>query len=186
MNVTMNSSGLNKLLNNLREEKTAFEHEMYEKMTSSYCIGEAEPEAEQINIHEYVRKIREFDNEILQVKHAINKFNCETVIDENTGLTIDQALVLLPIMNAEKALLDQLRQMPDVKRDTNRYLQQVEYTRRNFDKNEADQQYRYAADTIAFLQERIDAANLNIPIHVGNEIENQEVVEGSQDVTPTE
>jgi len=97
-------------------------------------------------------------NNIITLKHYINKFNNETVLP--CGLTIDQALVVLPLLNDELSILSRLKdRLPKTRCGTFGSNGVVEYEYANYDINKALEIYSKTANTIADIQNHLDIAN---------------------------
>lgn len=107
------------------------------------------------------KKLPRSMSRFLSVRHALHLFNNSAVLP-GCGLTIDEALIKLAMMNKELAILSEMRGTAVKRRlSTNRWDSggHVEYEYANFDPAEAERDYLDLAAQIADLQLEIDLAN---------------------------
>ena len=97
--------------------------------------------------------------EIAKYKHALNVFNSTTTI--GNGFTIDTVLILLPLLKERKQQLQDYRTFPEKKRVQDRFGSYaiIDYTHRNYKKEDAQQEYDRLTDTINSLQDELDLVN---------------------------
>jgi hypothetical protein len=104
------------------------------------------------------KEIAEIDEQVRNIKHALAKANCSVVIDD-FGITIGEALVYLAQLNAEYSRLDNLSGYDKLSREitSNGVL---EYTECLFDPEQAETDQKVLYSKICKLQVAIDRANL--------------------------
>ncbi len=125
------------------------------------CSANEEPEAPAYDYRATRDEVAAIDAEVLAVRHALHLFNNSAVLP-TCGLTIDEALIKLAMMNKELAILGQMRGVPAKSRlSASRWDSSgcVEYEYANFDPAEAERDYLAVSARIAELQLEIDLAN---------------------------
>jgi hypothetical protein len=101
-----------KLIKMLEEEKEAALEEEMEQCT--YKLLEGEEELPLTYDYETTRAfVDERDRKIKKLRHAIHKFNMETVLC-GYGITIDEALVQLAQMSRKLKVLERMKRIPVV------------------------------------------------------------------------
>lgn len=155
------SASASKYLRRLQDDK---EHLLStEAETCTYV--RAEGEADEPPAYDY-RATREridaIDRAVLAVRHALHGFNQRTVLPES-GLTIDEALIVLAQLSAKRDRVAELRARQPRERLREGYYggagAPVEYRYANYDVAEAQADYETLSDQIAALQLEIDLAN---------------------------
>ena len=98
--------------------------------------------------------------QVCTLKHAINQFNVTTTVD-NTGLTIDQVLVKLAMLNKEKLRLQAMRsrQPKSLKSGFGARNNVIEYDIANFKIDDAAACYERVDEEINKLQLALDVVN---------------------------
>lgn len=105
----------------------------------------------------------EICKQIIKLKHALNVFNATTEV--KNGLTIDQVLVLLPMLNLRKDKLNAMRMIPKRKRD--RITGSViDYQYTSYDPKDAQDKYLEISDEINELQLALDKINMTVEFEV--------------------
>ena len=107
------------------------------------------------------KELESLEEKVRIVKHAINTFNLTHTLPGFDGLTIDQALVLIPQVRGR---INKLRSMSGVlpkQRIIDRYnsANYVDYLVSNYDIEEAEQAYVEAKELLASLHLALDAVN---------------------------
>ena len=107
--------------------------------------------------------LTDLEEKIRKIKHAINLFNCSTVVE---GKTIDEVLVYLPQLQERKNKLSCMigRREKQRARSTvmSRYSGQsaiIDYEYTNYDIKKAEEVYKCVCDEIAALQTALDVVN---------------------------
>lgn len=110
------------------------------------------------------KKIEDTQEKIIELKHKINEFNLITH-PTYSWLSIDQTLVLLPMLNERKRMLDIMkRRLPRERArsygtGTNAV---IDYTIANYNIEEAAKEYDRISDEIAKLQTDLDTVNSTV------------------------
>lgn len=156
------SAEANKLLKLLRDDLESLRLE--EEQTCTFVAATVEhPEdvRPEYNFEEMQQKIKEQEDKIRKVKHAMNLFNTTHTLP-GSKTTIDEALVLIPQLTAKKAKLSKMcnrqpkaRKRPAYGEKTN----YIEYEYANYDIAEARSMYASVSDELAFLQLGLDKVN---------------------------
>ncbi len=93
-----------KLIKELENKKNYIVNEETRQCHVQYKDGEARPN----NDYDYSKtrkKIADIDAQIVKIKYALSKANCEIKVDE-FGVTLGEALVMLAQMNGELSRLE--------------------------------------------------------------------------------
>ena len=105
--------------------------------------------------------LEEVETKIRKVKHALNVFNSTTVIPE-FNITIDEMLVLIPQLTAQKNRLARMKdKLPKVREQGRMNVSSVlDYRYLNYDVKEVSAEYEKVADMLAKAQNALDAVNM--------------------------
>lgn len=165
------SSEAAKLLRGLKEDQQLL---LAEEANNRFFLAATGEDVESLRPEYDYEKTQEqlavIEEKIRKVKHAVNLFNCSTVV---SGKTIDEVLVYLPQLQERRNKLSCMigRREKQRARGTmmSRYsgssaIIDYEYTNYNIKKAEAD--YRQVCDEIASLQTALDAANTTGQIEI--------------------
>lgn len=156
------SAEANKLLKKLNDTYQALLYEEEQSSTFLAAMGE-EPETLRPD-YDYLEmqvKLKELERKIMAVKHAINLFNTTHTL-EGFGLTIDQALVYMPLLSSRvKKLAEMKARLPKAREKQERYsgVNIIDYRYINYDRSTAADDYEKAFDELCRLQTALDAAN---------------------------
>lgn len=158
---TFTSASANKYLKGLAAEKDLLLSN--ETRDSTYVLAADEnEEAPEYSYDDTRAKVDEIDHETLAIRHALHKFNMDTVLPES-NITIDEALVLLAQMSAKARRLNTMRNKKEKERADSRgfgrFNNVIEYEYANYDIAKADADYRELSDCIFKLQLELDLAN---------------------------
>ena len=156
----LTSAAANKEIRALEEEKAHLLAN--EREVCTYVLAVDEQDEPPAYDYAAVRlAVADIDRKVMKLRHALHVFNIETVLPE-CGLTIDEALVAMAQLNAEKIRLSQLRSTQPKQRVRDRYLggsRAIEYEYANFDIQQAEADFQEVSDKIRALQMEIDFAN---------------------------
>ncbi len=117
----------------------------------------------------YQAELAEMEGKVRAVKHAINLFNVTTVLPGTDGVTIDQALVLLPQLNSRKVKLRTMagrmaKQRLQSNRTTTQAVSEFRYT--NYDPAVAKADYEKTVEQITTLQTALDLVNNTVVFEI--------------------
>ena len=106
---------------------------------------------------------RLLESKIRKVKHAINRFNMETVIPE-FGITVDEMLVYIPQLSARKEKLTRMASYLPKERVDNGYqaTKIIEYEYTNYDLEKAAADLTAVTDELAKAQTALDVVNHSV------------------------
>ena len=115
------------------------------------------------------KKLRELEEKIRNVKHAVNRFNLETEVP-GFHMTVDKMLVYLPQLTARKSRLAAMKERLPMERVSavgysNNYL--IEYNYANYDIEDAERDYRETAEELIRAQTALDLINSTETIEIG-------------------
>lgn len=155
------SASANKFLRRLQDEKDYILRT--ESETSTYIRAEDEAiDPPLYNYAETREKVAALDKKVLTLRHALHRFNIETLLP-NCGLTIDEALIALAQLSARRDRVNTLRSRQPKERLRDRYFGNgagaVEYQYANYDVREAEQDYNALTEEISAIQLELDLAN---------------------------
>ena len=159
----MNCDAINKRIKTLVDERSKLFSAERQVCTYSYVAGE-EPVVPEYSFEETQKRIDEISDEILRLKHAVNRFNTSTVIP-GTDMTVDAALVRLPILTEQRSRLERLRAVLPITRSAARLGGGTsEYTVRNFELEAVEEVYIRVCDEQVKLQQGLNLVNLTIEV----------------------
>lgn len=154
------SAEANKLLKKLAEEVAMLQNERNKKSTFVAAIEEnIEDVRPDFNLNDNFKQIDELNGRIMKIKHAINIFNTKHFI---RGMTIDKALVYIPILSEKKKILTNLALAQDkerVRSDYGRSSNHIEYKYTNYDISEVKAMLNEVTDELVRLQLALDDIN---------------------------
>lgn len=112
-------------------------------------------------------KRAELEEKVRKVKHAINVFNTTTVIPE-IGVTVDEALVLIPQLNRRaRELFDMLQRLPKVREQSaNKIPGVIDYRYINYDLSEVRKAHRETTERLYKVQMALDAVNTTLTFEI--------------------
>lgn len=156
------SAEANKLLKGLEGQIADITRK--EKLTSSFRVASGEDAESLRPQYDYKGVQAQLDGleaKVRKVKHAINGFNLSHELPGFEGLTIDQALVLIPQLTAR---INKLREMSEVLpkqrvEDPFGRAAIIDYQVSNYDIAEAERDYLDAKDRLTALHLALDAVN---------------------------
>lgn len=161
----MNCDAINKRIKSLIDERNKLLSVERQVCTYSYIAGE-EPVIPEYSFEKTQSRVDEISEEIVRLKHVVNKFNTTTLIP-GTELTVDAALVRLPILTEQRARLERLRSVLPISRSTSRLSGGAsEYTVRNFDPAVVEEEYASVCNEQMLLQQGLNIVNLTVDLPV--------------------
>jgi len=156
------SAEANKLLKSLKEEYDAIRTN--EEQTCTFVaatVENIEDVRPEYGFLETQDELSALEEKIRKVKHAMNLFNTSHVIPE-VGITIDEALVLIPQLTAKKAKLEKMGNRLLKARKTSNYGMKsnfIEYEYANYNISQAKQMYAEVSAELSALQLGLDKIN---------------------------
>lgn len=153
----MNCDTANKMVKQLQSDKMAIETGEVQNSAYSYLNGET-PEKPEYDFAETQKILRQYDDKIVKLKHAINVFNCTTQLD-GLDMTIDAALVRMAMLSGEKSKLNNMRTSQKKSRITT--MRGVsEFTELNYAIEDAQARYEEVSRELLTIQQALNMANL--------------------------
>lgn len=122
------------------------------------------------NFLEMQNRITELEEKLRIVKHAINTFNTEHVVEGFDNMTIDQALVYMPQLKKRVAKLKGMSERLPKERVTYLNKNWIDYNIANYDISDAEAEYRRAYEDMAKLQLSLDLINTTEVMEIDIEI----------------
>ena len=134
-----------------------------EKKSYKFCVSPAEDMESlrpEYDFGQYQAEMDSLRERIRLVKHAINVFNTTHELPGFDGVTVDQALIMLPQLKEDKDRLQNMAALLPRNRITYRSSNLIEYEIANYDIEKAHEGYREVTDRISSLQLALDTVNL--------------------------
>ena len=150
-----------KLLRRLTEEQAAWKEK--EQKTSTF-VAALQEDVESVrpayDFTEVQKKLNQLEQNVRAVKHAINVFNCTTLVP-GFDMTIDQMLVYIPQLSEQKRRLGRMGAALPKQRVDNRYAASniVENTYANYDIAKAEEELAMVSEELAKAQTTLDLVN---------------------------
>ncbi len=112
-------------------------------------------------------KVKDYHDRIRKIKHAMNEFNLRTLIPE-FSMTIDEMLVYIPQLSAEKSRLETMAAALPKERVTGGYAPRtiVEYNYANYNPEEAAKALESVSDELAKAQTALDVVNNSVKFDI--------------------
>lgn len=158
MSVTLTSAQANKMIKTLNEKINFIK--MKEKNTQVFnaAVGEQiEDIRPDYSYSDTQKELDELSRRVRKIKHAINVFNTTTEI-QPFGITIDEALVLIPQLTSKKLKLFEMKSRSEKKRYcTTGSI--IDYIIANYDISAAEKDYDEVSDYLFNLQNALDTIN---------------------------
>ena len=163
----MTSAEANKLLRQLHEDHRALEGMEREVRTFVAATTEKLEDARPAYDYSAVQaKLAELEDKARRLKHAINIFNISQAIDDS-GMTIDQALVYIPQLSERKQKLAVMRAaQKKMRNESMRRSDLIEYTYANYDIEQVETDYQSASDELARVQNALDLVNSTVQFEI--------------------
>lgn len=158
----LTSKDANKLLKQFQVELVSLKRR--EDDASSFLaatIEDVECVRPDYNFLQTQKMIKDVETKIIKLKHAINVFNVNTVV-EPFGKTIDEMLIYIPQLSLKKDKLNTMRDRPKMVRYDNSYHSNIiDYKYINYDLNEVNNEYKKVEDELAKAQIALDKINVS-------------------------
>ena len=158
------SQEANKILKRLHEELKSLQ--IAENNSSTFICATVENEEDVRPEYDFVEtqnRIVEINNKIMQIKHTLNRFNLETKLPG--GITIDQALIQMPMLSMMKYRLEQMK---DVPKKTRRSVTGniIDYKIANYDPAEVQREYDQVVDALTEIQNDLNVINSTVQFEI--------------------
>lgn len=161
----LTSAMANKLLKDYQRQIDELEQLELERFRFTVATNENIEDARPEYDYETIRRQEdELARKIIKLKHAINKFNVETVVP-GFEMTIDKILIWMPILNDEKCRLGTMASIQP-KRRIGVSNQLIEYQYANYDVKKVSQDYENIVATLRELQLALDTVNNTVEFEV--------------------
>ena len=157
------SAEANKLLKKLNDTYQAVLNEETQSSTFLAAMGEdVQSVRPEYDYFETQAKLRELEEKIMTVKHAINLFNT-THCPAGFDMTIDKALIYLPLLSEKVKKLGEMKaRLPKAREMHDRFSGMgniIDYRIINYDRTAAAADYESAFDELMSLQTALDTVN---------------------------
>lgn len=155
------SKEANKLLQQLEYEHSHLLAREMESKSFLSAVGEdLESCRPEYDYESTQTKLVELENKIIKLKHQINKFNTETMVD-GFNKTIDEMLVYIPMLTGRKSKLNIMKNaMPKARESVNLRSSIIDYRYANYDIKKASEDYDAVVNELANAHIALDTVNL--------------------------
>ncbi|MBO4289208.1 MAG: hypothetical protein J5865_03800 [Lachnospiraceae bacterium] len=160
MKVTSAEAG--KLVKKLEEKISALQ--ALEEKSSVFRVASGEDEELLRPVYDFLesqKKLEGLQADLRTVKHAINVFNTTHTLPGFDGMTVDQALIALPQLSAQKVKLSRFAERLPRERVMGYGAQSniIDYTIANYKIEDAAAEYDMVSDRLSKLQLALDKVN---------------------------
>ena len=154
------SAQANKILNKLKDDLAYLLTKEAQSRVFNAAVGEnIEDIRHDYNYAATQVAIDELDAKIRRVKHTINVFNTTTMLPEQ-GITIDEALVLIPQLTRERNKLNVMKsRIPRTRVNNLRSSNVIDYEITNYDIGEVEKDYDAIVEQLSKIQTALDFIN---------------------------
>jgi hypothetical protein len=161
------SAEANKLLRKLNDDHDALKQmEAESRIFVAATTEDLEDARPDYDYEATQRSLAELELQIRKLKHTINLFNVSQTIDES-GMTIDQALIAIPQLSDRKRKLSVMRAAQKKKRNESvRSTNLIEYTYANYDVEQAEQDYQTTIAELSRIQNALDLVNSTVQFEI--------------------
>ena len=163
------SAQANKLLKKLKDEYAALQQNENDSFRFVAALNE-DPESVRPH-YDYIqmkKDMRELENKIRKIKHAVNQFNVSTRIEE-FDMTIDEMLVYIPQLTALKQKLSVMKGKLPKARVQQKYGSSsniIDYEYINYDLEEVRKDYDAISDELSRAQIALDTLNNSVVLEL--------------------
>lgn len=159
----MTSAYANKMLKSLEEDKAFWVNKESTSSTYVAAVGE-EPVIPDYDYRTVAETIREIDEKIAVIKHALNLSNATAKVPVGDKvMSVDTILIKMAQLNRRKATLDDMRkQLPKVREEQHSYISRnsvPEYRYINYDLELVKEEYEKVTLAIMEMQMALDKYN---------------------------
>lgn len=155
------SKEANKMLHELETELNHLLSEEDQAKSFLAAVGEdIESCRPKYNYEETQLAINSVDNKIIKLKHSINKFNTETIVD-GFNKTIDEMLIYIPQLTQRSHKLNIMQnKLPKTREALNMRSTIIDYRYVNYDIDKVKQDYKATVDELHRAQIALDTVNV--------------------------
>ena len=165
----MTSAFANKMLRQLAEDKEYWENVENESRVYVAAVDE-EPVVPEYDFVEISANLKDIDEKIVKIKHALNVTNATNQVDVGgVPMTVDEILIRMAQANKRKQTLDWMRKQLPKTRETNRYSISAngpEYRYINYDLGLVKAEFERISEEIMAMQIALDKYNQTVEFEV--------------------
>lgn len=165
----LTSAMASKMIKALNEENQTLIHKRRHESTTSYVQDEIPLESD-YDFNSLHEQIVANNKKIAKIRHAVNLFNTTTVLEgfedyDGSGLTIDKALIIMPMLSSAKDAYSKMKDANDISRRVD-YKGNVEFTKLNYLTSDVATAYQKVTELLTAIQLSLDKANLTVEFEV--------------------
>ena len=163
----ISSKNASKLLKQFNEERDSLILQENQSKMFLAAVGEDIESVRPEYDYEAVQKqLKDLEEKIVKLKHAINVFNTTTVL-KDFDMSIDEMLVYIPQLTQRKNKLDQMRKVLPKQRVENYTSSNIiDYRIINYDLEKIRKDYDKTVEELNRAQSALDEANINLSFEV--------------------
>jgi len=163
----ISSKNASKLLKQFNEERDSLILQENQSKMFLAAVGEDIESVRPEYDYEAVQKqLKDLEEKIVKLKHAINVFNTTTVL-KDFEMSIDEMLVYIPQLTQRKNKLDQMRKVLPKQRVENYTSSNIiDYRIINYDLEKIRKDYDKTVEELNRAQSALDEANINLSFEV--------------------
>lgn len=163
----ISSKNASKLLKQFNEERDSLILQENQSKMFLAAVGEDIESVRPEYDYEAVQKqLKNLEEKIVKLKHAINVFNTTTVL-KDFEMSIDEMLVYIPQLTQRKNKLDQMRKVLPKQRVENYTSSNIiDYRIINYDLEKIRKDYDKTVEELNRAQSVLDEANINLSFEV--------------------
>lgn len=163
----ISSKNASKLLKQFNEERDSLILQENQSKMFLAAVGEDIESVRPEYDYEAVQKqLKDLEEKIIKLKHAINVFNTTTVL-KDFEMSIDEMLVYIPQLTQRKNKLDQMRKVLPKQRVENYTSSNIiDYRIINYDLEKIRKDYDKTVEELNRAQSVLDEANINLSFEV--------------------
>ena len=163
----ISSKNASKLLKQFNEERDSLILQENQSKMFLAAVGEdIESVRPEYDYDAVQKQLKDLEEQIVKLKHAINVFNTTTVL-KDFDMSIDEMLVYIPQLTQRKNKLDQMRKVLPKQRVENYTSSNIiDYRIINYDLEKIRKDYDKTVEELNRAQSALDEANINLSFEV--------------------
>lgn len=163
----ISSKNASKLLKQFNEERDSLILQENQSKMFLAAVGEdIESVRPEYDYDAVQKQLKDLEEKIVKLKHAINVFNTTTVL-KDFEMSIDEMLVYIPQLTQRKNKLDQMRKVLPKQRVENYTSSNIiDYRIINYDLEKIRKDYDKTVEELNRAQSALDEANINLSFEV--------------------